>query len=273
MLDDKQALELATALLQRVSEENQAVLEQARERGDVRESFAEDLSEAKAAFLREGPKSPALFDIAVTHLLEKGAPADTLAASAALHAGAPSSQMGDGQALWAQIKRAVRLVTLQAEQVDDAQVVFRAHLLECPSVNAQVFVCPDRSRQDPSVSLNGELPGEWVVTARLRPQTSRFSLRRFGELEIGDKSVDDAYIIDAKPGATPLLRHLRGPLLRLAEYCEQLEFAPTSVAFHLEKLPTSAPQLAEVVDAALDLWAASVTWCLNLSQEAASEED
>ena len=273
MLDDKQALELATVLLQKVGEENQAVLQQAQQRGDVRESFAEALAEAKAAFLQKGPRTPALFDVAVSHLLEQGAPPDTLAAAAAQRIGEVPQQTGGGQALWAHIERAVRLVTLQAEQVDDAQIVFRAQLLECPSVNAQVFVYPARHGQSPSVSLKGGLPGEWVVAARLRPQTSRFSLRRFGELEIGDKSVDDAYIIDAKPGATALLRHLRGPLIRVAEYCDQLELAPSSVTCQLAQLPPAEPALAAIVDAALDLWAASVTWCLNLSQDAAREQD
>lgn len=112
------------------------------------------------------------------------------------------------------------------------------------------------------VDLDGSLPERKGEHADLTPERGGFAgfLARLGETHVGDAPLDNAYVIDAEPGAKPLLLRARAPLTELGAYNSRFTFDDTRVSSAVRDVPTTGDALEQVIDGSLRVWRAAALY-------------
>jgi len=102
-----------------------------------------------------------------------------------------------------------------------------------------------------AAKLSGELP----FTATLKPETGLVALvKRMSELKLGDKVLDDTFVIDASEAARPVLKQLRAPLLTLAETLCEIELKSDRLSVLTPVVDATQLDAERVARAAVELW-------------------
>lgn len=106
------------------------------------------------------------------------------------------------------------------------------------------------------VTFQGALPPFDVAEVRLAPEPKGFLafLRTLGELEVDDRALDDAFLIQGSAAATPVVLHARKELLALARHGAHVSFSGNDVTARLFAVPARDDELAPTVEALLELW-------------------
>ena len=100
------------------------------------------------------------------------------------------------------------------------------------------------------------LPEANVEEARLLPEKPGIVgwLARLGEIEIGDKEVDDRFRIFASEGAAPLLLRAKPSLLALARWGATVRISANRLVVTAGSIPVDDPTVARVIEAIGLLW-------------------
>jgi hypothetical protein len=120
----------------------------------------------------------------------------------------------------------------------------------------------DEAATSVDVELTGSLAehvGEHAELTRERGGIRGF-LARIGETELGDEPLDKAYVIDAEPGAKPLLLRARDPLVALGHFDTRVTLETTRLKTITRHVTSSEHTLEDVLEQTLQLWRAAALY-------------
>jgi hypothetical protein len=242
---------LATSLCDSIAMVYEPEIRDAREMQLVDPGLLDVIAEARAHFLEDFPGEGDIFDRVSKEMLtappKRAAPVEQ-AAEGSLH----KATLDD---IAAALRDRLTFVDCVIEAADLAAEARLRHR----ELEASLRLLPnDRDPREAALHLAGAC-GEGP-TVRLTPERGLLAwLRKLGELKVGDRAIDDAYIIDGEAAATELVRALRAPLLRVAPCREvAIQFGAgslrASVAFREGPVSRveAAVQLVELWRAAID---------------------
>jgi hypothetical protein len=107
------------------------------------------------------------------------------------------------------------------------------------------------------VAFQGALPPVDVAEVRMtspEPSGLLSVFKTWGEVEIGDRALDDAFLIEGEARAAPTIVHARAELLALVPYSARVMLTGGSLSVRLAFVPANDDKLRPVVDALLEMW-------------------
>jgi len=107
------------------------------------------------------------------------------------------------------------------------------------------------------IAFQAALPPVDVAEVRLtapEPSGLLAFLKTWGEVEVGDRALDDGFLIEGEARASATIVHARAELLALVPYSARVNLTGGSVAVRLASVPVNDDKLRPVVDALLELW-------------------
>jgi DNA-binding response OmpR family regulator len=112
-----------------------------------------------------------------------------------------------------------------------------------------------------SFELGAELPKSTLFAALVPQRGLAGLIGRFTERRLGDAELDAAWVVNVNPDSADWVRHLRDPLLGLAELKARVT-VEADRAF-IEAGPVQTADLARLAQLAVTLWQKGAEWLVN----------